>query len=335
MYLNCTTIPGSRKERLRHCRLTGSRPGRISGMVLRTLILAACIAFNPAQSILHAEEAMAAPHRLDRPEILQTLYYPRQTGHPAPPAGARDIDIVVAEGVTLGCRLFTARKDAPVILYFHGNGETVPDYDDIGPSYTDQNLNFLVTDYRGYGWSGGSPKASTLISDGRTLFDKIRPWLAEHGYTGQLFVMGRSLGSINAIDLAAIKPDAISGLIIESGFAETIPLAMTLGIDLQKMGLTEDDGFNNRAKIEAVTLPTFILHGQRDSLIPVWQAEKLHAASGARSKELQIIPGADHNTMIMQGGRLYFETIRGFIDKLTGNDDWRQRRRDRNKTKTN
>jgi len=278
---------------------------------------------------------MAAPHKLDRPEILQALFYPRQTGHPEPPAGARDIDIAVAEGVTIGCRLFTARREAPVILYFHGNGETVPDYDDIGPFYTGQGLNFLVADYRGYGWSSGSPLASTLISDGRTLYENIRHWLEENSYTGELFVMGRSLGSINAIDLAAVNPDTTSGLIIESGFAETLPLAMTLGIDLHKLGLTEDDGFNNTAKIAGITLPTFILHGQRDSLIPVWQAEKLHAASGARSKEMQIIPGADHNTMIMQGGRLYFETIRRFIDKVTGSDDWRQRRRGRKNRNTN
>ena len=275
---------------------------------------------------------MPAPQKLDRPEILQQLFYPRHTGHPAPPGGAQDIDIPVADKVVIGCRLFTASKDAPIILYFHGNGETVPDYDDIGPLYTGQNLNFLIADYRGYGWSSGHPSASTMITDGRIVYQETKKWLTTNGYTGTIFVMGRSLGSANAIDLAAKYNDEISGLIIESGFADTIPLALTLGIDLAAMGLSEDDCFNNAQKIELATIPTFILHGQRDSLIPVWHAEKLHSNSGARSKELQIIPGADHNTMIMVGGIMYFEAIKRFIDKITGNDDWRRRRkRARNK----
>ena len=261
---------------------------------------------------------MPVHHQLDRPEIVRAMFHPRQTAKSPAPPGARDIDIPVDKDVQIGCRLFTAHKDAPIILYFHGNGETVPDHDDIGPYYTGQNLNFLVTDYRGYGWSGGTPSAGSMIGDGRTIYRAAREWLAQNGYTGKLLVMGRSLGSACAIDLAAEYGPEIDGLIIESGFAETIPLAVNLGIDLAAMGLTEEDGFNNIPKIGRVTSPTLILHGQRDTLIPLWQAQKLHVASGARHKELQIVPGADHNTVIMVGGMLYFETIRRFADRAAG-----------------
>lgn len=261
---------------------------------------------------------MSALQKLDRPEILRVIFYPRQTGRSPAPAGSQDIDIPVDDHVLIGCRLFPAQKDSPVILYFHGNGETVPDHDDIGPYYTGQNLNFLVADYRGYGWSGGTPSVGTMIGDCRIVYRKAREWLAHEGYTGKLLVMGRSLGSACAIDLAAEYPAEIDGLIIESGFAETIPLAANLGIDLTAMGLTEDDGFNNIAKIARFSRPTLILHGQRDTLIPLEQAQKLHIASGARHKELQIVPGADHNTVIMTGGMLYFETIRRFANKAAG-----------------
>jgi fermentation-respiration switch protein FrsA (DUF1100 family) len=139
--------------------------------------------------------------------------------------------------------------------------------------------------------------------------------------------MGRSLGSACAIDLAARYSGEISGLVIESGFAETIPLLRTLGVDPAAMGLREEDGFNNSAKINQVTIPTLVIHGQNDSLIPLAQAEKLHAACGARSKELQVVPGADHNSLTAVAGMLYFQTIRQFIDKVTGSNDWRQRRK--------
>ncbi|MHB8790977.1 MAG: alpha/beta hydrolase [Desulfobulbaceae bacterium] len=270
---------------------------------------------------------MSEAHALDRPEILRVLFYPRLTGRSRPPAGAQDLDLTMDDGVVIGCRLFTAAKDAPLILFFHGNGETVPDYDDIGPHYAARQINFLVADYRGYGWSGGSPSVSTMIRDGRTIYRATRQWLEENGYSGKVLVMGRSLGSACAIDLAARYDAEISGLLIESGFAETIPLARTLGIDLAALGLEEKDGFNNLAGIEKVSKPTFILHGQKDTLIPLWQAHRLHAACGARSKELQIVPGADHNTLLAVAGVLYFQEIKRFVDRVTGSNDWRARRK--------
>ena len=264
---------------------------------------------------------------MDRPEILRFLFHPRATAKTPPPEGTMDIDVPVAADVTIGCRLFKAEKEAPIILFFHGNGEIVADYDDIGPFYQQQGLNFLVTDYRGYGWSSGSPTSSTMLTDARTLYVDLLKKLRADGYTGSVFLMGRSLGSACAIDLAALHNDEIAGLIIESGFAETLPLARTLGIDTDQLGIAEEDTFDNSRKMESITKPTFILHGQRDNLIPLWQAEKLMAASGARSKELQIVPGADHNTLIAVGGMLYFQAIKQFINKVEGGDDWRKRRR--------
>lgn len=280
----------------------------------------------------HAELIMTNLQKLDRPDILRVLFYPRGTVRSAPPEGAANIDITVSEDIIIGSRLFTADKAAPVILFFHGNGETVPDYDDIGPIYAGLGLNFLVTDYRGYGWSTGAPSATTLISDGRIIYQQITRWLEENGYTGKLFVMGRSMGSAPAIDLAAQNYDRLGGLIIESGFAETIPLARTLGLDLESLGIREQDCFNNTEKIMRVTIPTFILHGQQDTLIPLWQAQKLHAACGAKSKEMQIVPGANHNTLIAAAGMLYFQAIKGYVDKVSGTSNWRQRRKNFNQS---
>ena len=84
---------------------------------------------------------------------------------------------------------------------------------------------------------------------------------------------------------------------------------------------------NNGAKINNVTRATFLLHGQLDTLIPLWQAEKLHAECGARSKELQVVPGADHNTLIAVGGKYYFQAIQQFVERVTGTTDWRKLRR--------
>ena len=266
-------------------------------------------------------------HIMDHEDILQVIFHPRKSRKTEPPANAVNIDATVADSVNIGCRLFTHNTAAPTIIFFHGNGEIVPDYDDIAPFYLAEGLNFAVCDYRGYGWSDGVPRVSTFLSDAEAAFLHLRTWLAEHQYTGPFFVMGRSLGSACAIDIAANHADAISGLIIESGFAKTLPLAKVLGIDLESMGIREEDTFNNSVKIVKFTKPTFILHGQYDQLIPLWQAETLQAESGAQQKEMQIVPGADHNSLIAVAGKRYFEAIRVFIEKATGTaPDWRRRR---------
>ena len=264
---------------------------------------------------------------LDRPEILNILFHPRTCEKTPLPPGATDIPVKMDEEATIGCRLFSAGMEAPTILFFHGNGEIVADYDEIGPRYVEAGMNFLITDYRGYGWSTGTPTASTLLDDAHTLYHFLRAWLKDQGYTDQLFIMGRSLGSACAIELASSYNDEIKGLIIDSGFAETLPLAKSLGLDLEAMSISEKETFNNGEKIESVTRPTFILHGQQDDLIPLWQAQKLHANCGARSKELQIVPGADHNSLIAVGGIYYFNAIKTFVEKVTGASDWRRRRK--------
>ncbi len=237
------------------------------------------------------------------------------------------MEIETEPGVVIGCRFYINDLESPNILFFHGNGEIVADYDEIGPLYNQAGMNLLVTDYRGYGWSSGSPTVASLLADAEVLFQETKNWLKFHKHSGALILKGRSLGSVAAIDLASRHEADIKGLIIESGIADTIPLAKSLEFDIDWKNFTEEDGFNNLKKIESVTIATFILHGSRDEIITASEAEKLQSCCGARSKEFVVIPGASHNTMISTGGKLYFQTVKQFIDKVTGMTNWRQRRK--------
>jgi uncharacterized protein len=268
--------------------------------------------------------------KLDHPDYLSSIFFPRSCVTTPLPKNGIDVEIETEPSVTIGCRFHIHNPKSPNIIFFHGNGETVADYDDIGPLYNHAEMNLLVTDYRGYGWSSGSPTVSSMLADAEVLFTEIQNWLSQNSYSGSLFLMGRSLGSVSAIDLATRHHKDIKGLIIESGIADTIPLAKFLGIDTDGNGFTEEDGFQNLEKIKSIETATFIFHGARDEIIDAAEAEKLQSYSGARTKEFIVIPGATHNTMIMTGGRLYFETIKKFIDKVTGITNWRRRRKTTN-----
>jgi alpha-beta hydrolase superfamily lysophospholipase len=256
---------------------------------------------------------------LDRPEVVSVLFYPRRdVGVPRLVPGVHTVRIPVAPRVHLGGKIFAvAEAGAPVILYFHGNGEIASDYDTIAPFYTRLGLTLFVVDYRGYGLSEGTPTATSLIDDAWTAFSQCREVLADRRVqAGDLFVMGRSLGSAAALEIVdRAKGEGVAGLILESGFAYTFPLIERIGFLQLADAYEHKDGFGNIDKIARAALPTLFIHGERDWIIPISDAEALYEASAADKKTLIRIPGAGHNDLMLVGREAYFDAIASFCGK--------------------
>ena len=248
---------------------------------------------------------------LDRPEILQFIFYPRKDVRRGPP-NSTDYSVPMGDGTLIGCRFYVYSHGSPSILLFHGNGEVVSDYDGISPIYNQTGLNLFVADYRGYGTSGGTPTFTSMVSDAHAVFKAFSDIRRNDHHTGDVFVMGRSLGSISAIELAFHYQEQMKGLIIESGFASILRLLNHIGFPAELLGIN-DITFPNTAKMRSITLPTLILHGEYDSLIPVAEARDLFENSAAESKRLVIINGADHNDIMLVGMERYFDAVREFV----------------------
>ncbi len=251
--------------------------------------------------------------KLDQPHILMFVFHPREDWTPLP-AGATDHEIPVSDGITLSGRFYGTDPKAPSILYFHGNGEVVYDYDDVAPLYAGVGANLFVADYRGYGRSGGSPSFSSTISDAPKVFSYFRDSLKASGYTGPLFVMGRSLGSLPAVEIAARQGSELNGLIIESGFASTAKLLLYLIPIMTSAGLDEFESAN-LARIASITLPVLLIHGEHDEIIPAQQAQVFYDNVGSADKTLLMVPRAGHNDILLRAMEEYFSTIRGFLVK--------------------
>jgi alpha-beta hydrolase superfamily lysophospholipase len=248
----------------------------------------------------------------DHPQVLQVMFYPRRDfpGSPSPSNASVHL-IEVEEGISVGCRFYKAGPDCPNILYFHGNGEIASDYDSIAPQYNRRRINLFVADYRGYGISGGHPTGTSMVRDAHRVFQGFKGILGETGMKGPLFLMGRSLGSASAIELALHYQDTVRGLIVESGFADALGLLSRFGVSVK--GAREEIGSFNLRKIQAISIPTLIIHSQYDHIIPVDEGVELHKASGAKEKELVIIPNANHNDLMVVGMDRYFEAIEKFV----------------------
>ncbi|MGB4125521.1 MAG: alpha/beta hydrolase [Dethiobacteria bacterium] len=255
---------------------------------------------------------MSIYSEIDRhPFLLRFLFYPRKWTRP-PPAGAEDFMVPVEENIAVGCRLYEGEAGWPWILLFHGNGEIAADYDQIAPFYHQKKINLVVADYRGYGRSSGQPTFTGLVKDAPLIFEAAREKLAQRGLQEKLFVMGRSLGSVPALELAAQYAHAIPGLIIESGFISVTALIRHLGLPAAGLDLAAIEE-ESRRKAAQISIPVLIIHGQADSLVPYSQAEELDRSLGSESKQLVPIPGADHNDVIFYDRERYFTAIEQFI----------------------
>ena len=255
---------------------------------------------------------------LDNPLVLSTLFYPR----PDSPGGSyldnvHDGTIPVEDGVVLGYRLYAHEPGAPVILYFHGNGEVASDHDLFAGQYRQIGVSLLVVDYRGYGWSTGTPLVSALLADVEPVLDALPGIVQEAGISdGTLFVMGRSLGSAPAIHAAFTHADRLTGIIIESGFARATRLLARLGLPAVITDRLPDPVGNDR-KLAEIDLPLLVIHGERDTLIPVQNGQDLYETSPAALKRILRIPGAGHNDLLFVGKHDYFAAIADFIAAAT------------------
>lgn len=264
---------------------------------------------------------------LDRPEVLMFLFHPRADSgstfqaagsHPSP-AASTDIMIPVADDIAIGARFHMAKKTGGNLLFFHGNGEIVADYDELGGVYNLMGINFLAVDYRGYGRSTGKPTVTAMMQDCHTIFDYVRNWLHENDFQGPIILMGRSLGSASVLELAAAYRNTIDGLIIESGFAYAGPLLQLLGIDLEVLGFKEEKGFGNIAKIKKFNNPTLIIHAEYDHIIPFADGQALYQACPSDNRTFLKIPGANHNDIFMRGSQKYLAAVGKLVESAQVN----------------
>jgi len=249
---------------------------------------------------------------LDRPEILQFVFYPRNDWTPTPP-GASDFQITVAPEVDISVRRYGAFPEFKDILYFHGNGEVACDYDYYAQEYIEIGANLLVADYRGYGRSGGIPTLSSTVGDSLKIFDSLYKGTLSYG--PKPIIMGRSLGSMSALTIASQRPDDLSGLIIESGFPAITRVLRHLGLSYT---YSVSSGLEKSCLdiVSSILSPTLVIHGSDDELIPFSEGQLLYQTLSSKVKTLLTVAGAGHNDILLTGKAKYYNAIGEFIKPL-------------------
>lgn len=251
---------------------------------------------------------------LDAPDISTLLFHPRrcEAANGLEPTGTR-----AGDGATLGGLGLERPGTDDVLLFFHGNGEVAADWAATAVRFAAAlDASVWIADYRGYGASGGEPSYGAMLADAETVFAALAERETVRGRPFQRrYVLGRSIGSAPAIHLAWRFPARVDALVVDSGFSRVTGLVRRFR---ELRGLpggapAAPPGFlDNADKLRSCRMPTLLLHGAVDSLIPVAAARENLSASAAAWKRLVEIPGAGHNDLLFHAreGNLYFGPLR-------------------------
>jgi len=195
------------------------------------------------------------------------------------------------------------RASSRALIYFGGNAEDVAgNIADFSASFPDHSL-YLVN-YRGYGGSAGRPSEAGLFADALAVYDLVR---REHT---DIAVMGRSLGSGVAVQLASARP--VGRLVLVTAFDSLVNVARH-HFRWFPVGLLMRDRYESASRAHEVKAPTLVVIAAEDEIIPRARSEALAAAFAPGHARVVVVPGVGHNTL--DWSPAYLEAVRGFLDQ--------------------
>ncbi|MEO8102216.1 MAG: alpha/beta fold hydrolase [Betaproteobacteria bacterium] len=199
--------------------------------------------------------------------------------------GVEEVTVPVA-GATLSALHLRLPNPTGIVFFLHGNAGNLQTWMTNVDFYRRVNYDLFMLDYRGFGKSTGQVEGEQQLHD-----DVRAAWntIASQYAGKKIAIYGRSLGTGLAAKLAGdIQPDLT---ILVSPYSS-----------LQAMGDEQYPwlpAFINRYPMRsdqwlgAIRRPVMIVHGDRDTLIPISHGERLKKLRAAT--EMMVITGAGHN----------------------------------------
>jgi uncharacterized protein len=200
------------------------------------------------------------------------LYHPQR--RPIAPAAvgfpeAETVILETSDGERIIAWHVSPRSGHPLVIYFHGNAETIANRVDRHRALIATGAGLLAVSYRGYMGSTGTPTEVGLLHDA----DAAYRFAASRNPAERIVLWGHSLGSGVAVALAATRP--VGKLVLEAPFTSTVDVARRM-FPLVPVRRLMHDQFRSDERIGAVTTSILILHGARDLVVPIALGERLY-----------------------------------------------------------
>ncbi len=190
------------------------------------------------------------------------------------------------------------------ILYSHGNGEDLGKIKNTFKKWKGHPWEFIAYDYPGYGMSEGKPSEQGCYEAIDSIFHHLTETLGRP--PEKIIAWGRSLGTGPSCYLASRQ--RLGGLILETPFLSAFRTVTEIPV-------LPWDYFENISLAEDINLPSLIIHGRWDEVVPFRQGKKLHSLL-PEPKTFIEIENASHNDLEEAGGESYRAGIENFIQGL-------------------
>lgn len=220
---------------------------------------------------------------------------------PDTPARVEDRWFTTDDGVRIhGWFASAGRKDAPVLLWAHGNGGNIGGRYEVLAALVRGGVDVLAYDYRGYGKSEGSPSEKGAYLDARAAYDGL---VASGAPAERIVCLGESLGGAVTIELATAR--ACRGVAVVSTFSSIADVARA---HYGPLGMVARGVFDSASRVGSLSRPFFAAHGTRDEIVPYESGEALFEAAH-EPKEFLRVEGAGHNDIFA-----YPQVIEGIVE---------------------
>ena len=201
----------------------------------------------------------------------RVLYQPpSDDADAALPEGATLLTAKAADEVPVNALFFENPKATRTIVHFHGNAENAEANAFLGREMKKRGFSTVLVEYRGYGRSKGtSPSEEGLYLDALAILDVLG---ARGVKPADIVLWGQSLGTGVAAEMA--KRERGGRLVLVAPFTSTVDMASHV-IPFLPVGTVMVDRFDTLSKAPSIAVPSLVVHGDIDDVIPFEQGEKV------------------------------------------------------------
>lgn len=242
--------------------------------------------------------------------VVASLVF-RRFLYPIPPAGtwlpdpAKVHVLSASDGVATRMLELPPPRGGKTVVHFHGNGETIGNSVELAEQLSARGFGVALVEYRGYGLSaGGAPTEAGLYRDAEAALDA----LARQGIgPDKIILWGSSLGTGVAAEMAHRKRG--SALVLFCPFTSAWQVAARI-VPFLPTRLVFRDKFDTLSKAGGIDVPTVVVHGDHDELIPFEMGRAV--ASAIRGARFIPVPGGHHNDLLLLGGGRLLDEVTAF-----------------------
>lgn len=200
-----------------------------------------------------------------------------------------EIYFTTKDDVSLSGVLFKSDSAKGMIFYLHGNGGSIGSWGEIAGTYTREQYDCFILDYRGYGKSEGTiTTEQQLHEDVQFVFDQLKPRYRDRA----IIVLGYSLGTALAAKIAANND--VNMLILQA------PYYSMKDVMIDHYPIIPPFILRYKLKtfqyVKKCRMPIVIFHGDSDKLIDYHSSVRLKKLLKPADTMI-LLKGQGHNEM--------------------------------------